>query len=30
MDMKTPPQTLKDIVDAIMARRGVSLYREAK
>lgn len=28
MDMKTPPPTLKDIVDAIMARRGVSLYRE--
>jgi len=26
---KTPPATLRDIVDAIAARRGVTLYREA-
>jgi len=24
-----PPATLKDIVDAIAARRGVTLYRES-
>jgi hypothetical protein len=30
MHNQTPPTTLKDIVDAIMARRGVSLYRESK
>jgi hypothetical protein len=29
MTLKTPPKTLKDIVDAIAARRGVTLYREA-
>jgi hypothetical protein len=29
MTIKTPPATLKDIVDAIAARRGVTLYREA-
>ena len=26
---KTPPPTLRDIVDAIATRRGVTLYREA-
>jgi len=26
---KTPPATLRDIVDAIAARRGVTLYRES-
>lgn len=25
---KTPPPTLRDIVDAIAATRGVTLYRE--
>jgi hypothetical protein len=29
MKIKTPPATLKDIVDAIAARRGVTLYRDA-
>jgi hypothetical protein len=28
MKLKTPPPTLKDIVDAIVTRRGVSLYKE--
>lgn len=27
--LKTPPKTLKDIVDSIAARRGVTLYKEA-
>jgi len=26
---KTPPATLRDIVDAIAARRGVTLYKES-
>ena len=26
---KTPPQTLKGIVDSIAARRGVTLYKES-
>jgi len=26
---KTPPPTLRDIVDAIAATRGVTLYRES-
>lgn len=30
MDMKTPPPTLKSIIDAIVAARGVTLYRESK
>lgn len=30
MKLKTPPPTLRDIVDAITARRGVSLYKESK
>jgi hypothetical protein len=30
MKRQTPPSTLKDIVDAIAARRGVSLYKEGK
>jgi hypothetical protein len=29
-EIKTPPPTLRDIVDAIAARRGVSLYRKGK
>jgi len=29
MTIKTPPKTLKDIVDAIASRRGVTLYRES-
>jgi hypothetical protein len=29
MEIKTPPKTLKDIVDAIAAARGVTLYRES-
>jgi hypothetical protein len=29
MQSKTPPVTLKDIVDAISTRRGVTLYRES-
>jgi len=29
MTIKTPPKTLKDIVDAITARRDVTLYRES-
>lgn len=29
MQIKTPPATLKDIVDAIASRRGVTLYKEA-
>jgi len=28
-ETKTPPPTLRDIVDAIAARRGVTLYRES-
>jgi len=27
-ESKQPPATLKDIVDAIAARRGVTLYKE--
>jgi hypothetical protein len=27
--IKTPPATLRDIVDAIAATRGVTLYRES-
>lgn len=27
-EIKTPPATLKSIIDAITARRGVTLYRE--
>jgi hypothetical protein len=30
MKLKTPPPTLKSIVDAIAAARGVTLYRESK
>lgn len=30
MESKTPPPTLKSIIDAIMARRGVSLYKDGK
>lgn len=29
MHMKIPPAILRDIVDAIASRRGVSLYRES-
>jgi len=29
MQSKTPPLTIKDIVDAIAARRGVTLYKES-
>jgi hypothetical protein len=29
MKLKTPPPTLKDIVDSIAAARGVTLYRES-
>ena len=29
MEIKTPPKTLKDIVDSIAARRGVTLYKES-
>jgi hypothetical protein len=29
MEQKTPPVTLKSIVDAISARRGVTLYKES-
>ena len=28
-ETKTPPASLRDIVDAIVARRGVTLYRES-
>jgi hypothetical protein len=28
MEIKTPPPTLKSIIDAICAARGVTLYRE--
>lgn len=28
-ETKTPPATLRDIVDAIVTRRGVTLYRES-
>jgi len=27
MNRQTPPITLKDIIDAIAARRGVTLYK---
>ena len=30
MKHQTPPPTLKSIVDAIAAARGVSLYKEGK
>jgi hypothetical protein len=29
MKQKTPPPTLKDIVDSIVAARGVTLYKES-
>jgi len=29
MTIKTPPKTLKDIVDSIASRRGVTLYKES-
>jgi hypothetical protein len=30
MKPQTPPLTLKSIVDAIVARRGVTLYKETE
>lgn len=29
MKLKTPPPTLKSIIDAIAAARGVTLYKES-
>jgi len=29
MTIQAPPKTLKDIVDSITSRRGVTLYRES-
>lgn len=28
-ETKTPPTTLRDLIDAITATRGVTLYRES-